>query len=164
VAKACEPLDVGRQPASLPLGDTAKVMSKEPPSGELVELGRSLFEAGRRADIDGLLGFYRPDVILEAPDAGLTFTGLNAIRDFYEDFFGLWDHLESELEELRDLGNGVAFAVIRNKGRPVGSRAEAQQRAAWISIWVGRKIARVDIYFDIDKGRTAAERHAEGGR
>jgi len=120
-------------------------MSEEPPASDLVELGQSVFETGRRADIDGLLGFYRPDVIIEMPDAGLTFKGLTAIRGFYEDFFGLWENLESELEELRDLGNGVGFPVIRNNGRPIGSRAEVQQRAAWVSTWVGVRIARVDI-------------------
>jgi ketosteroid isomerase-like protein len=136
-------------------------MPEESTTPDLVELGRGLFDAGRRADVDGLLGFYRPDVILEMPEAGLTFDGLTEIRRFYEDFFDLWDDLVSELDELLDLGNGVALAVIRNHGRPVGSTAETQQRAAWVSTWEGRKITRIDIYNDIDEARAAAERLTE---
>jgi ketosteroid isomerase-like protein len=98
-----------------------------------------------------------PEVILELQDAGLTFEGLPAIRRFYEDFFGLWEDLTSELEELLDLGNGVTLSVIRNRGRPVGSAAEAQQRVAWVATWGERTIARIDIYLDIDEGRAAAE-------
>jgi ketosteroid isomerase-like protein len=136
-------------------------MPEESTTPDLGELGRGLFDAGRRADVDGLMGFYRPDVILEMPEAGLTFEGLTEIRRFYEDFFDLWDDLVSELDELLDLGNGVALAVIHNHGRPVGSTAEAQQRAAWVSTWEGRKITRIDIYTDIDEARAAAERLAE---
>ena len=66
-------------------------MSEESRTPDLVELGRRIFDVGRRCDVGGLMGFYRPEVILEMPDAGLTFEGLPAIRRFYEDFFELWD-------------------------------------------------------------------------
>ncbi len=134
-------------------------MSEESTAPDLVELGQRVFDAGRRADVDAIIGFYSPDVILEG--AGLTFEGLTEIRRFYEDFFELWEDLVSELEELRDLGGGVTFSVIRNRGRAVGSTAEAQQRAARVSTWDECKIARVDIYTEIDEARAAAERLAQ---
>jgi ketosteroid isomerase-like protein len=136
-------------------------MPEESTTPDLLELGRRVFDAGRRADLDGLMGFYRSDIVLEASTVGLTFEGLTEIRRFYVDFFGLWEDLVSELEELLDLGNGVTFSVISNRGRPVGSSAEAQQRVAWVAMWEESKIARVDIYIDVDEGRAAAERLAQ---
>ena len=70
-------------------------------------------------------------------------------------------HLALSAEELLDLGNGVTFSVIHNRGRPVGSTAEAQQRLAWVATWQEYKITRVEIYVDIDEARAAAERLAE---
>lgn len=136
-------------------------MPQEPQTPDLVALMRQVFEAGRRADVDALMDFYAPDVILEVPDAGLTFDGPQAVRGFYDDFFGLWEGFTSELEETLDLGHGVGLTVIRNHGRPIGSSAEAQQRAAWVSAWVHRRINRVEIYVDVDLARSAAERLAE---
>ena len=135
-------------------------MSEESTTPDLLELGRRIFDAGRRADVDALMGFYRADVVIEMSDAALTFEGPTEIRRFYEDFFGLWEDLVSELEELLDLGNGVTFSVIHNRGRPVGSTAEAQQRLAWVATWQEYKITRVEIYVDIDEARAAAERLA----
>jgi len=136
-------------------------MPEESTTPDLLELGRRVFDAGRRVDLDGLMGFYRSDIVLEASTVGLTFEGLTEIRRFYVDFFGLWEDLVSELEELLDLGNGVTFSVISNRGRPVGSGAEAQQRVAWVAMWEESKIARVDVYIDVDEGRAAAERLAQ---
>jgi ketosteroid isomerase-like protein len=139
-------------------------MSEESATPDLLELGRRIFDAGRHADVDGLMGFYRSDVVIEVPDAGLTFEGLTEIRHFFEDFFGLWEDLVSELEVLLDLGNGVTLSVISNRGRPVGSTAEAHQRAPWVATWEGGKVTRVDIYTDVDEARAAGERLAEERR
>jgi len=136
-------------------------MPEESTTPDLLELGRRIFDAGRRADVDGLVGFYRSDVVIEMSDAALMFEGSTEIRRFYEDFFGLWEDLVSELEELLDLGNGVTFSVIHHRGRPVGSTAEAQQRLAWVATWQEYKITRVAIYVDIDDGRAIAERLAK---
>src|SRR5271154_3544001 len=121
---------------------------EESATPDLIELGRRIFDAGRRADVDGVVGFYSTDVVLEMSDSALTFECLTEIRRFYADFFGLWEDLVSELEELLDLGNGVTFSVISNRGRPVGSTAEVRQRLAWIATWQECKITRVDIYVD----------------
>jgi ketosteroid isomerase-like protein len=136
------------------------MMVEEHATPDLLELSRRLFAAGGRADVDGLMSFYSPDVVMELPEAGLTFEGLDAIRQFYEDFFGLYEELTSELEELRDMGNGIGLSVIRNHGHPVGSTAEVQQRAAWVSTWREGRITRVTIYVDADEARALAERLA----
>jgi hypothetical protein len=68
--------------------------------------------------------------------------------------------LEFEFEDIRDVGNGVVFAVVVQNGRPVGSAGHLRQREGWVYLWVGGLIARLTIS-DIDEARAAAERLAE---
>jgi hypothetical protein len=63
-----------------------------------------------------------------------------------------------EAEELRDLGNGVTFAVILQKARVVGSRASAQLRYAAVAEWRDSLIVHNTTYTDIDEARAFAER------
>ena len=73
----------------------------------------------------------------------------------------MYEELEFGLEEVRDLGKGVVFAVVIQNGRPVGSAGHVRQREGWVFVWVGGLIARLTIYADIDEARAAAERLAE---
>jgi hypothetical protein len=89
------------------------------------------------------------------------FKGLAAIRGFLEDWFGFYEEMRWEAEEIRDLGNGVTLAVVVQTARPVGSTGEVQVRSAGVSIWTDGLTERVMNYADIDDGRAAAERLAE---
>jgi hypothetical protein len=65
------------------------------------------------------------------------------------------------LEEVRDLGNGVTFGVVRQQGRLVGGSGHAHLRHAAVHVWVDGVIARGITGPDIDEVRAAAERLAE---
>ena len=91
---------------------------------------------------------------------GTIFEGRAAIRSFLEDWFGTYEELEFGLEEVRDLGNGVVFAVVIQDGRLVGSAGHVRQREGWVYVWVGGLIARLTIS-EVDEARAAAERLAE---
>ena len=39
-------------------------------------------------------------------------------------------------DESVDLGNGVVFTVVSQKGRPVGVAGYVKQREGWISVWL----------------------------
>ncbi len=103
---------------------------------------------------------FAPDAVFEGRALGDRFEGRAAIRSFIEDWFRTFEELEYRIEEVRDLGNGVVFAVVTQNGRPVGSAGHVRQREGWVYVWVGCLIARVTIY-DVDEGRAAAERLAE---
>ncbi len=75
--------------------------------------------------------------------------------------FVSYEEYEFEAEEILDLGNGVGFRVLVQKGRPVGSSGEVQLRYGTVSVWEDGKIARITNYTDIDEARAAAERLAE---
>ena len=78
----------------------------------------------------------------------------------------LWTRRESHpqnlhAEEIRDLGDGVTFAVILQRGRVVGSSGSVQLRYASVAEWIDGLIVHNTTYTDIDEARAAAERLAQ---
>jgi ketosteroid isomerase-like protein len=137
-------------------------MSEESTTPDLVELTRRGYESFSRRDVDALLSVFAPDAVLDMSPAGLgRYEGLAAIRGVFEDWIGAYEEFEFEPEQIRDLGNGVVFAVARQTARPVGSTGYVQMHQGNVFIWVEGLIERNTHYTDIDEGRAAAERLAE---
>jgi ketosteroid isomerase-like protein len=136
------------------------LMSDEPTTPDLVERVRRQCEAANRRDIGAVMSSFAVDAVFEGRALGDIFEGQAAIRSFIEYWFGMYEELEYGLEEVRDLGKGVVFAVVAQNGRPVGSAGHVRQREGWVYVWVGGLIARLTIY-DIDEARAAAERLAQ---
>ena len=90
---------------------------------------------------------------------GTTSTGGRPFAAFIEDWFGTYEELEFGLEEVRDLGNGVVFAVVVQNGRPAGSGGHLRQREGWVFVWVRDLIARLTVS-QVEEARAAAERLA----
>ena len=103
---------------------------------------------------------FAEDATLDGRGVGTTVEGRAAIRSLLEDWFGTYEELEFGLEEVRDLGNGVVFAVVVQNGRPAGSAGHLRQREGWVFVWVRGLIARLTTS-DIDEARASAERLAE---
>jgi len=136
-------------------------MSEESTTPGLEELVRTSLEALNRHDLDAALRFYAPDCVVEQETG--TLEGVSAFRAFLEDWLGLYEEVQWELEEVLDLGNGVGFAVIRMHGRPVGSSGHVQMRFASVSAQTEGLVtwARQYTEDDIEKARAAADRLAE---
>jgi hypothetical protein len=64
------------------------------------------------------------------------------------------------MEELLDLGNGVAFAVAVSNGRLPDSGACVEWRQAFVVLYDGDVIVRIASYGDVDNARAAAARLA----
>jgi ketosteroid isomerase-like protein len=64
-------------------------------------------------------------------------------------------------EQFTDLGNGVAFAVLRHDGRPVGSTSQVNTRQADVFALEAGLIATMTVYSHTDKAAAAAERLAD---
>ena len=106
---------------------------------------------------------FAEDATFDGRALGDHFEGRAAIRSFFETWFGTYEELEFGLEEVRDLGNGVVFAVVVQNGRPAGSAGHLRQREGWVLVVRGL-IARLTIS-EVDEARAAAERLAgERGR
>src|SRR2546429_9038533 len=108
------------------------------------------------------MSFYAPDAVWDSSPLGMeVYEGQAAIRRFFADWWGSYEQFEMALEEALDLGNGVAFALAIQKGRPAGSSSEVRLRYAAVAVWENGLIVRVTNYTDIDEARAAAERLAE---
>jgi ketosteroid isomerase-like protein len=134
-------------------------MSQESTTPDLVELVQGLVSVLDRCDVDTVVSFLAPDAVLEA--AVGRFEGVAAIRGFLEDWLGNYEEFAVSLEEVRDLGDGVAFAVILQEGRLVGS-GQVQLRNAMVNVCVDGVVAHMITGPDIQEARAAAERLAEG--
>ena len=134
-------------------------MSEESTTPDLVELMGRTFEAANRRDLDAVASSFAEDAIFDGRAAGALFEGRAAIRRFLEDWFGAYEELEVELEDVRDLGNGVVFAVVIQNGRLASSAGHLRQREGWVFVWVRGLIAHLETS-DIDEARAAAERLA----
>jgi uncharacterized protein (TIGR02246 family) len=135
-------------------------MAEESTTPDLVELVGRAFEAANRRDLDAVASSFAEDATLDGRGVGTTVEGRAAIRSLLEDWFGTYEELEFGLEEVRDLGNGVVFAVVVQNARPAGSAGHLRAREGWVFVWVRGLIARLTTY-EVDEARAAAERLAE---
>jgi ketosteroid isomerase-like protein len=135
-------------------------MSQKSTTPDPVELGQRLTDAINAREINAVISFYAPDAVFDQPTFEV-FEGLAAIRSFIEDWFGAYDEVETEAEERRDLGHGLAFVVYVQRGRLRGSTRWVHARVAFVNAWADGLIQRTTVYVDIDEARADAERLAE---
>jgi ketosteroid isomerase-like protein len=127
-----------------------------------VELVQRSLDTGNARDIEAQMSLYAPDSVFDVSSVGLgIYEGHRAIRGFLEDWWGTYEDYHQEAEEIRDLGNGIAFAIFVMRGRPPGSTAWVEQRYAAVGIWASGFLQRTTNTFDIDAARAVAERLAE---
>lgn len=137
-------------------------MSEESTTSDLVELNRRAIESAARRDWDAATSCYGPDSVWDASPLGMgVYRGVVTIRSNMEEWYSFHEETEVEIEENMDLGNGVVFALVRQRARPVGSSAYVEFRYASVTEWTDGVAARVTPYTDIDEARAAAERLAE---
>jgi ketosteroid isomerase-like protein len=136
-------------------------VSQEPTTPDPAELARLGVEAVNRRDFDALLPYAAPNLVYDTTPSGFgVYEGLEAIHEFVEGYWEIFDELSFELAEFVDLGNGVTFAVNRQHGVPAGSTAHVQVWEAHVTEWKDGMAVRITVYTDIDEARAAAERLA----
>jgi len=139
-------------------------MPEESTTPDLIDSVRRGVEAFNRRDLDATVSIYAPDVVWDGTGRGIgRFDGVAAFRAFLEDWLAAYDEVKLDAEEVLDLGNGVAFAILHQNARLIGSEGYIQQRDGWAFLWEHGLIVQVTVYpeSDIDKARAAAERLAE---
>ena len=137
-------------------------MSERSTTPDLVERLRRSVDALNRRDFDAALAMYARDAAWDTSPVGLgIYDGRDVMREFFEDWVGTFEDFAVELEEVRNLDNGVAFFVLVHRGRPAGSSGLADLRQSYTAIFADGLITRVTVRNDIDQARAAAERLAE---
>ena len=133
-------------------------MAEESTTPTLVELTSRMFkvpggtEWSQGAVVDTFTAFHAPDVVWESVGLGTTFKGLEASRQF-EDY-------DIDIEEIRDLGNGVVFVKSGHAGRPIGSPAHVRlprEVLVNVLVWERGLITHVVSSGDTPEARAAAE-------
>jgi ketosteroid isomerase-like protein len=133
--------------------------SSGPDAGEKF---RDVTAALNRRDVDAVLSMYSPCAVMDLSPQGLgVFEGREAIRSLVEEWVQLYEDYRADLEELRDLGNGVTFSVVLHSGRPAGSSGLVEVRHAYTAIWTDGLIEQQTHYAEVETARAAAERLAE---
>jgi ketosteroid isomerase-like protein len=70
---------------------------------------------------DEFLGeFFDPEVEYHTIPHGMlgaTYVGFEGMRRFWTDFFGAWDELALEVQEIRQAGDDLVIGVVRATGR-----------------------------------------------
>jgi ketosteroid isomerase-like protein len=112
-------------------------MSEESTTPGPAELFRQGFEALDRRDFDAVMSTYTPGAVFDVSALGIgSFEGRETIRRHFEDWRAPYEEYETDLEECRDVGNGVVFAVALQTGRAPLGAGRIQQRPAFVSEWV----------------------------
>jgi ketosteroid isomerase-like protein len=108
-------------------------MPEESTTPDLVEAFRPSLEAIDRRDWDAAMAVYGPDAVWDMSLQGMgVFEGRDAVRGLIEDWWGVYEDSEQRVEELRDVGNGVAFAVAVTRGRLPGSAGRTHRSSMWL--------------------------------
>jgi ketosteroid isomerase-like protein len=137
---------------------------EESTTPDLEEATRRTSDALNRRDWDAFCEMWAPDAVWDtSPASGLlgAYEGRDAIRGAIEDWIAPYEDWEQGLEEFHDLGNGVAVAVLVQRGRLPASSEAVALRFANVSTWADGLIERVTVYTDIGQARADAERLAE---
>jgi ketosteroid isomerase-like protein len=136
-------------------------MTEESTTPDLEELVQRVVDAVHARDFDAVQSAYAPQAVLDISELGAdTFEGHVAIRGFYEEWAATFPDWKQSVQEILDLGNGLAFVVVVQAGHPADSTGWVQQRYAAVATWADGLIERQWNYFDIDEARAAAERLA----
>jgi ketosteroid isomerase-like protein len=147
----CALADLGLREQAVP-GDSA--------TPDLAELVHRVADAASARDLDAVMSFHAPDAVWDAQETG-PYEGRAAIRGFLEDFQGIYADYALEVEEVLDLGNGVTFTVLFQRGRLSRTTGWVQMRYAAVGVWANGLLERQMNYLDIDEAHGAAERLAE---
>jgi ketosteroid isomerase-like protein len=137
-------------------------MSEESTTPNLAGLVRATWDAANRRDLDTVMRLYAPGVVWDASNRGIgMYDGTAAVRSLLDDWLGSYAEWHATLQEILDLGNGVAFAVADQSGRLANSSGVVETREAFIYEFADDLVARVTNFRDIDAARAAAEHLAE---
>ena len=126
-----------------------------------LRLTRRAFAAANERDYGTLLELIGPESTWDVSRWGLgVHTGTGAIREFFGDWMGGFDRYDVEVEEMRDLGNGIVYVIA---GQTASTRGGGHLRVRYAAVFAwSRGIATcVTHYRDVAEALPAGERLAK---
>jgi ketosteroid isomerase-like protein len=123
---------------------------------EVYELLNTRFAALKRGEMDDLLAFFDPEVVIEtvdAPDPD-TYHGHDGVRRWFDDVYGPWAAVHVEAEDIKEAGQWTV-ALLHVSLRGEASGIELELSVALFHQFRGGRIVRDRIYLDRDEGLEA---------
>ena len=114
-------------------------------SQENVELVHRGLDAINRRDLDALLALCDPDVESSRASrnwGGGPYRGHDGMRNWWQNFFGVWLKVSAEIEDVRDAGD-VTVTRMRFRGRGIDSEAPWEQTQWQVAEWRQGKVIRL---------------------
>jgi ketosteroid isomerase-like protein len=123
---------------------------------EIYELMNTRFAALKAGDMDELVAFFDPDVVIETVDAPdpETYHGHDGVRRWFNDAYGPWAAVHVEAEDIRESGQWTV-ALLHVSLRGEASGVELELPVAVFHQFRAGKIVRDRIYLDRDEGLEA---------
>jgi ketosteroid isomerase-like protein len=123
---------------------------------EAYQLLNTRFGALKGGDIDDLLAFFDPEVVIEMVDAPdpETYHGHEGVRSWFNDLFGPWAAVHVEAEDFKESGQWTV-ALLRTIVRGEASGVELELSTAAFHQFRGDRIVHDRVYLDRDEGLAA---------
>jgi ketosteroid isomerase-like protein len=123
---------------------------------EAYELLNTRFAALKRGDIDDLLAFFDPEVVIEMVDTPdpETYHGHDGVRSWFNDLFGPWATIHIEAEDIKESGQWTV-ALLHTSLRGEASGVELELSTAAFHQFRGGRIVLDRVYLDRDEGLEA---------
>lgn len=117
--------------------------------GEVYEVLNTHFAELKSGDLDALLAFFDPDVVIEVVDAPdpATYHGHDGVRRWFNDSFGVWSAVRVEAEDVRESGEWT-LALLQVHLRGEASGVEVAVPLAALHQFRGSRIVRDRVYLN----------------
>jgi hypothetical protein len=137
-------------------------MSEESMTRDLVESTLQLHRLLNSRDLDAVTDLFAPGSIWDASRWGLgSHEAPDSLRRFLQDWIGSFDVYELTVQEIKDLGNGIVFAVFFHGADPRGGGSALAVRSSAVLDWGAGQLVGLTSYRDMHEARAAAERLAQ---
>ena len=120
------------------------------------ELLNTQFTAFKAGELDDLLAFFDPAVIIEMVDVPdpETYHGHDGVRRWFNDLFGPWAAVHVEAEDIKESGEWT-IALLRTSLRGEASGVELELSTAAFHQFRGGRIVLDRVYLDRNEGLEA---------
>jgi ketosteroid isomerase-like protein len=119
---------------------------------------RRFVDAFNRRDLSSVVSDLDPDVELdewqEAPGAR-TYRGLDGVQAAVDSWFETWDWMQVEIEELREAGDQIFFA-LHQRAKGSGSGIEVEVRSWNVYSFRDGKVIRIQLFLAPEPALEAA--------
>lgn len=124
---------------------------------EAYQLFNTQFAEMKGGDLDDLLAFFDPDVVIEVVDVPdpATYRGHDGVRRWFHDVFGVWNAVRIDAEDFRESGHWTV-ALLHTYLRGEGSGVEVDLPTTALHQFRDGRIVRDRLYLDRAEGLAAA--------